>query len=99
MTTAVPTNRLRVDEVRVFDTPDNLTQDLQKVLVDLIELHPQGKQAHWNLVGTNFKTRTCNSMTSLTRRAKPVTRSPNACAPYSYDTPLAVMRTLCLPHN
>jgi starvation-inducible DNA-binding protein len=25
------------------------------VLVDLIELHLQGKQAHWNLVGTNFR--------------------------------------------
>jgi len=23
--------------------------------VDLIELHLQGKQAHWNLVGTNFR--------------------------------------------
>jgi starvation-inducible DNA-binding protein len=25
------------------------------VLVDLIELHLQGKQAHWNVVGTNFR--------------------------------------------
>jgi starvation-inducible DNA-binding protein len=25
------------------------------VLTDLIELHVQGKQAHWNLVGTNFR--------------------------------------------
>ncbi|MGB3484433.1 MAG: DNA starvation/stationary phase protection protein [Mycobacterium sp.] len=29
--------------------------NLQKVLVDLIELHLQGKQAHWNVVGTNFR--------------------------------------------
>jgi starvation-inducible DNA-binding protein len=55
MTTSVRTNRRHVDEVRMFDAPDSLTQDLQKVLVDLIELHLQGKQAHWNLVGTNFQ--------------------------------------------
>jgi starvation-inducible DNA-binding protein len=28
---------------------------LQAVLVDLIELHLQGKQAHWNIVGKNFR--------------------------------------------
>ena len=32
-----------------------LTTNLQAVLVDLIELHVQGKQAHWNVVGTNFR--------------------------------------------
>lgn len=32
-----------------------LTSNLQAVLVDLIELHIQGKQAHWNIVGTNFR--------------------------------------------
>ncbi len=32
-----------------------LTRNLQAVLVDLIELHLQGKQAHWNIVGTNFR--------------------------------------------
>ncbi|WP_434621039.1 Dps family protein [Arthrobacter sp. A5] len=32
-----------------------LTKNLQSVLVDLIELHVQGKQAHWNIVGTNFR--------------------------------------------
>src|ERR1700756_3658925 len=55
MTTSLTTNRRRVDEVHMFDAPDSLTQDLQKILVDLIELHLQGKQAHWNLVGTNFR--------------------------------------------
>jgi hypothetical protein len=35
-------------------TPPQLAKSLQAVLVDLIELHLQGKQAHWNLVGTNF---------------------------------------------
>lgn len=43
------------DEVRQFDAPPSLLQNLQKVLVDLVELHLQGKQAHWNLVGTNFR--------------------------------------------
>src|SRR5688572_30484249 len=32
-----------------------LASNLQMVLTDLIELHVQGKQAHWNLVGTNFR--------------------------------------------
>jgi len=32
-----------------------LASNLQTVLTDLIELHLQGKQAHWNLVGTNFR--------------------------------------------
>jgi starvation-inducible DNA-binding protein len=32
-----------------------LAGNLQMVLTDLIELHVQGKQAHWNLVGTNFR--------------------------------------------
>jgi starvation-inducible DNA-binding protein len=53
-TTAV-TNRRTIDGVHVFQAPDTLVQNLQKVLVDLIELHLQGKQAHWNLVGTNFR--------------------------------------------
>src|SRR5277367_5981727 len=50
------TPRRRSDhEVREFDSPPSLPQNLQKVLVDLIELQLQGKQAHWNLVGTNFR--------------------------------------------
>ena len=32
-----------------------LTKNLQSVLVDLIELHLQGKQANWNIVGTNYR--------------------------------------------
>ena len=32
-----------------------LATNLQMVLTDLIELHVQGKQAHWNIVGTNFR--------------------------------------------
>lgn len=32
-----------------------LSDNLQAVLVDLIELAIQGKQAHWNVVGKNFR--------------------------------------------
>jgi starvation-inducible DNA-binding protein len=32
-----------------------LVDDLQQVLVDLIALHLQAKQAHWNIVGHNFR--------------------------------------------
>lgn len=32
-----------------------LAANLQTVLVDLIELHVQGKQAHWSVVGKNFR--------------------------------------------
>lgn len=32
-----------------------LTDNMQSVLVDLVELHLQGKQAHWNVVGKNFR--------------------------------------------
>ena len=38
-----------------FTASARLTADLQKVLVDLIELAGQGKQAHWNVVGRNFR--------------------------------------------
>lgn len=38
-----------------FGASAQLTADLQAVLIDLIELHLQAKQAHWNLVGTNFR--------------------------------------------
>ncbi|HYI33133.1 MAG TPA: DNA starvation/stationary phase protection protein [Glaciibacter sp.] len=34
---------------------DKLSANLQSVLVDLIELHIQGKQAHWSIVGKNFR--------------------------------------------
>jgi starvation-inducible DNA-binding protein len=53
--TIAMTNRRTIDSVHVFQAPDSLVQNLQRVLVDLIELHLQAKQAHWNLVGTNFR--------------------------------------------
>jgi starvation-inducible DNA-binding protein len=55
VTPSIQTNRRDVDQVCTFVAPDSLPQNLQKVLVDLIELHLQGKQAHWNVVGTNFR--------------------------------------------
>ena len=48
-------SRRRADQVRVFQPPQRLVQNLQLILVDLIELHLQGKQAHWNVVGANFR--------------------------------------------
>ena len=42
-------------EVTAFTASPELSASLQRVLVDLIELLLQGKQAHWNVVGTNFR--------------------------------------------
>lgn len=42
-------------DVQEFTAPPSLRQNLSKVLVDRIELRLQGKQAHWNVVGTNFR--------------------------------------------
>ncbi len=49
------TTRKTDAEVSGFQATPELTAALQRVLVDLIELHLQGKQAHWNVVGTNFR--------------------------------------------
>jgi starvation-inducible DNA-binding protein len=38
-----------------FRASKELSDNLQRVLVDLIELSLQGKQAHWNVVGANFR--------------------------------------------
>ena len=38
-----------------FQASEGLSENLQRVLVDLVELSLQGKQAHWNVVGTNFR--------------------------------------------
>ena len=38
-----------------FIASAKLSRDLQAVLVDLLELAMQGKQAHWNVVGRNFR--------------------------------------------
>jgi starvation-inducible DNA-binding protein len=49
------TSRRTEAEVQNFQASPELANSLQRVLVDLIELHLQGKQAHWNVVGTNFR--------------------------------------------
>ena len=38
-----------------FRASEELADLLQKVHVDLVDLHIQGKQAHWNVVGKNFR--------------------------------------------
>ncbi|MFF7291937.1 Dps family protein [Microbacterium sp. NPDC008134] len=38
-----------------FTASPTLAANLQSVLVDLVELSLQGKQAHWNVVGRNFR--------------------------------------------
>jgi len=38
-----------------FTASQQLSEHLQSVLVDLLELASQGKQAHWNVVGKNFR--------------------------------------------
>lgn len=38
-----------------FLASSRLAGDLQQVLVDLIALHLQAKQTHWNVVGHNFR--------------------------------------------
>jgi starvation-inducible DNA-binding protein len=54
MTTATRQRR-NPAEVTGFQASPELAGSLQRVLVDLIELHLQGKQAHWNVVGSNFR--------------------------------------------
>ncbi|BCI53673.1 DNA starvation/stationary phase protection protein [Mycolicibacterium litorale] len=49
------TTRRTEAEVQGFTASPEFAANLQRVLVDLIELHLQGKQAHWNVVGTNFR--------------------------------------------
>jgi starvation-inducible DNA-binding protein len=53
MTTSTQ-RRTDVEGLR-FVAPKRLAANMQAVLVDLIELHLQGKQAHWNVVGKNFR--------------------------------------------
>ena len=39
----------------VFRADELFAGHLQQLLVDLTDLHLQGKQAHWNIVGANFR--------------------------------------------
>ncbi|GAA2552136.1 Dps family protein [Mycolicibacterium diernhoferi] len=54
MTTS-PSTRRTDSDIQGFQASPELRASLQQVLVDLIELHLQGKQAHWNVVGSNFR--------------------------------------------
>ncbi|QZT59555.1 Dps family protein [Mycolicibacterium austroafricanum] len=54
MTTTANARRTEA-EIANFQASPELGAALQRVLVDLIELHLQAKQAHWNVVGTNFR--------------------------------------------
>lgn len=51
---AVKTTKLQNAE-KGFTASPALAANLQIVLVDLLELAIQGKQAHWNVVGRNFR--------------------------------------------
>ncbi|MBT2494689.1 DNA starvation/stationary phase protection protein [Microbacterium oxydans] len=51
---AVKTTRQQNAE-KGFTASPTLASNLQLVLVDLLELAIQGKQAHWNVVGRNFR--------------------------------------------
>ncbi|PRB15228.1 Dps family protein [Microbacterium sp. MYb62] len=51
---AVKTTRQQNAE-KGFTASTTLANNLQRVLVDLLDLAIQGKQAHWNVVGRNFR--------------------------------------------
>ncbi|WP_370441109.1 Dps family protein [Kineococcus halophytocola] len=51
----ITTAGLTQTAVAGFDASSRLNSGLQEVLVDLTALHLQGKQAHWNIVGANFR--------------------------------------------
>jgi starvation-inducible DNA-binding protein len=54
-TTAGARTTRRQNAEHGFTASKTLSTNLQSVLVDLIELASQGKQAHWNVVGKNFR--------------------------------------------
>ncbi len=56
-TAGTSTSRDRAPEITrpAFRASRELADRLQQLHVDLIELHLQGKQAHWNVVGRNFR--------------------------------------------
>ena len=57
MTTLDDVNTVGLTQAKVagFDASSRLNSGLQEVLVDLTALHLQGKQAHWSIVGANFR--------------------------------------------
>ena len=57
MTTTQDVTSTGLDQTHVpgFQASGRLNGSLQQVLVDLTALHLQGKQAHWNIVGRNWR--------------------------------------------
>ncbi|WP_335935024.1 Dps family protein [Streptomyces sp. PTD5-9] len=55
MTASPQTSRRSETDVAGFTASPQLARALQQIVVDLVELHLQGKQAHWNVVGHNFR--------------------------------------------
>ncbi|MEU6096104.1 DNA starvation/stationary phase protection protein [Streptomyces sp. NPDC047079] len=55
MTASPGASRRSEADAAEFTASPQLARALQQILVDLVELHLQGKQAHWNLVGRNFR--------------------------------------------
>lgn len=52
---AGPETTRRENAEKGFKASATLTKNMQSVLTDLIALHLVGKQAHWNIVGPNFR--------------------------------------------
>jgi starvation-inducible DNA-binding protein len=55
MTAAPEGSRRPENDVSGFTASPEFVRAMQQILVDLVELHLQGKQAHWNVVGHNFR--------------------------------------------
>ncbi|MFQ6200772.1 Dps family protein, partial [Streptomyces sp. NPDC000405] len=55
MTASAGGSRRSEADVTGFTASQPMAQALQQILADLVELHLQGKQAHWNVVGHNFR--------------------------------------------
>ncbi|WP_394160038.1 Dps family protein [Galactobacter valiniphilus] len=64
-----PTERENTE--KGFLAPERLRASLQEVLVDLIDLQLVAKQAHWNIVGPNFRDlhRNLDELVDVTREA------------------------------
>ncbi|MFB6776110.1 MULTISPECIES: Dps family protein [unclassified Streptomyces] len=48
-------SRRSENDAAAFTASPQLARAMQQIVVDLVELHLQGKQAHWNVVGRNFR--------------------------------------------
>jgi starvation-inducible DNA-binding protein len=55
MTTTTDRHKTVHSSHPAFRASEQLGAHLQQLLVDLTDLHIQGKQAHWNVVGRNFR--------------------------------------------